>query len=49
MINDLSAALLKNLLDALPLANIKPKRVLLQTGAKNYNVRLHRTLRTFKL
>jgi hypothetical protein len=34
----LTAALLGNLLDALPLANIKPKRILLQTGAKNYNV-----------
>jgi hypothetical protein len=26
------------MLDALPLANIQPKRFLLQTGAKNYNV-----------
>jgi len=35
---DINSALLGNLLDALPLANIKPKRFLLQTGAKNYNV-----------
>jgi hypothetical protein len=49
MINDLSAALLKNLLDALPLANIKSKRVLLQTGAKNYNVCFFGTLPNFGL
>ena len=29
-------ALLRNFLDALPLASIKPKRIMLQTGAKNY-------------
>lgn len=35
---DVNSTLLGNLLDALPMANIKPKRFLLQTGAKNYNV-----------
>ena len=29
-------AILDNFLGALPIANIKPKRFLLQTGAKNY-------------
>lgn len=33
-------ALLENFLSALPLANIKPKRIMLQTGAKNYGVHL---------
>lgn len=31
-----NTALLKNFMDALPLANLHPKRFLLQTGAKNY-------------
>ncbi len=35
-----NVALLSNFLDALPLANIKPKRVLLQTGAKYYGLHL---------
>jgi hypothetical protein len=29
-------ALLQNFCEALPLADIKPKRIMLQTGAKNY-------------
>ncbi|KAK5103767.1 hypothetical protein LTS08_003186 [Lithohypha guttulata] len=37
-----NVALLKNFLDALPLAGIKPKRFLLQTGAKNYGVHIGR-------
>jgi hypothetical protein len=28
--------LLSNLLEALPAANVKPKKIMLQTGAKNY-------------
>ncbi|KAF1956958.1 NAD dependent epimerase/dehydratase family protein-like protein [Byssothecium circinans] len=35
-----NVALLKNFCDALPLANIKPKRIMLQTGAKNYGIHL---------
>ena len=31
-----TVALLSNFLDALPLASITPKRIMLQTGAKNY-------------
>lgn len=31
-----NTALLSNFLDALPKAGIKPERILLQTGAKNY-------------
>lgn len=37
-----NSALLKNFLDALPEAGIKPKRFLLQTGAKNYGVHIGR-------
>lgn len=37
-----NTALLKNFLDALPLAGIRPTRFLLQTGAKNYGVHLGR-------
>ncbi|KAF2110681.1 NAD dependent epimerase/dehydratase family protein-like protein [Lophiotrema nucula] len=37
---DVNLKLLKNFLDALPLANINPKRIMLQTGAKNYGVHL---------
>lgn len=33
-------ALLQNFCESLPLANIKPKRIMLQTGAKNYGVHL---------
>jgi hypothetical protein len=33
-------ALLKNFCEALPLAGIKPKRIMLQTGAKNYGYSL---------
>ena len=33
-------ALLKNFCEALPLADIKPKRIMLQTGAKNYGIHL---------
>jgi hypothetical protein len=33
-------ALLQNFCEALPLASIKPKRIMLQTGAKNYGVHL---------
>lgn len=36
----LKVALLKNFCEALPLASIKPKRIMLQTGAKNYGVHL---------
>ena len=35
-----NVALLSNLLQALPLANIKPKRILLQCGAKYYGLHL---------
>ncbi|KAH7346027.1 NAD dependent epimerase/dehydratase family protein-like protein [Pyrenochaeta sp. MPI-SDFR-AT-0127] len=35
-----NVALLQNFCEALPLANIKPKRIMLQTGAKNYGVHL---------
>jgi hypothetical protein len=34
------AKLLSNFLDALPKASIKPKRIMLQTGAKNYGLHL---------
>jgi hypothetical protein len=33
-----TVALLQNFLEALPLASIKPQRIMLQTGAKNYGV-----------
>lgn len=33
-------ALLQNFLEALPLSSVKPKRVMLQTGAKNYGIHL---------
>jgi hypothetical protein len=39
---DVNGALLDNFLNALPLAELKPNRVLLQTGAKNYGVHLGR-------
>jgi hypothetical protein len=39
---DVNSALLDNFLNALPLADLKPKRILLQTGAKNYGVHLGR-------
>ena len=39
---DVNSALLDNFLKALPIANLEPKRVLLQTGAKNYGVHLGR-------
>ncbi|KAF4626183.1 hypothetical protein G7Y89_g11974 [Cudoniella acicularis] len=39
---DVNSALLDNFLNALPLANLTPKCVLLQTGAKNYGVHLGR-------
>jgi nucleoside-diphosphate-sugar epimerase len=39
---DVNSALFDNFLNALPLADLKPKRVLLQTGAKNYGVHLGR-------
>ncbi|KAK4942605.1 hypothetical protein LTR10_017734 [Elasticomyces elasticus] len=35
-----NVALLSNFLQALPLANIKPKRILLQTGGKHYGLHL---------
>jgi hypothetical protein len=35
-----TVALLKNFCEALPLANIQPKRIMLQTGAKNYGIHL---------
>ncbi|KAF1833745.1 NAD dependent epimerase/dehydratase family protein-like protein [Decorospora gaudefroyi] len=35
-----NTALLENFCNALPLASIKPKRIMLQTGAKNYGVHL---------
>ncbi|GAB7365047.1 hypothetical protein MBLNU230_g5828t1 [Neophaeotheca triangularis] len=37
---EVNSALLRNFLEALPKANIEPKRFLLQTGAKNYGVHL---------
>ncbi|KAL2061320.1 hypothetical protein VTL71DRAFT_7593 [Oculimacula yallundae] len=37
---EVNSSLLKNFLGALPLAGLKPKRFLLQTGAKNYGVHL---------
>ena len=37
-----NSALLQNFLGALDLAKLKPKRFLLQTGAKNYGVHLGR-------
>lgn len=37
---EVNSALLRNFLGALPLAGLKPKRFLLQTGAKNYGVHL---------
>jgi hypothetical protein len=36
-----NVALLTNFLGSLPLASIKPKRVLLQTGAKYYGKSIH--------
>jgi len=38
-----NALLLSNFLEALPQANIKPKRIMLQTGAKNYGLHLGST------
>lgn len=38
-----NTALLKNFLDAIEMANLKPRRVLLQTGAKNYGVHIGRS------
>lgn len=35
-----NTTLLKNFCEALPLASIKPKRIMLQTGAKNYGIHL---------
>lgn len=35
---DANVPILENFLNALPLANIKPKRILLQTGGKNYGI-----------
>jgi hypothetical protein len=35
-----TVALLKNFCEALPLADIKPKTIMLQTGAKNYGIHL---------
>jgi hypothetical protein len=37
-----NSALLRNFLNALPMLNLKPKRILLQTGAKNYGLHLGR-------
>jgi hypothetical protein len=39
---DVNSALLRNFLGALPLLSLSPKRILLQTGAKNYGVHLGR-------
>lgn len=39
---DVNSALLANFLAALPVAGLKPSRILLQTGAKNYGVHLGR-------
>lgn len=39
---DVNSALLANFLNALPIAGLKPPRILLQTGAKNYGVHLGR-------
>ena len=40
-----NVALLTNFLSSLPLASIKPKRVLLQTGAKYYGKLIHNVCR----
>lgn len=42
--NPLAALLLSNFLEALPQAAIKPKRIMLQTGAKNYGLHLGPTV-----
>ena len=39
---DANVPLLRNFLDALPLASIRPKRILLQTGGKNYGAHIGR-------
>ena len=39
---DVNSALLRNFLSSLPLLDLHPKRILLQTGAKNYGVHLGR-------
>jgi hypothetical protein len=39
-LTEVNGRLLQNFLTALDLANIKPKRILLQTGLKNYGVQL---------
>jgi hypothetical protein len=40
MLNSILEALLSNFLDGLKIASIKPKRIMLQTGAKNYGLHL---------
>ncbi|MCJ1333741.1 hypothetical protein MMC10_010441 [Thelotrema lepadinum] len=40
---DVNSRILSNFLQALPLAQLKPKRILLQTGGKHYGVHLGRT------
>jgi hypothetical protein len=39
-----NVALLTNFLNSLPLASIKPKRILLQTGAKYYGKLVRRSI-----
>ena len=39
---DANVPLLRNFLDALPLVSIRPKRILLQTGGKNYGAHIGR-------
>ncbi|KIW06944.1 uncharacterized protein PV09_02605 [Verruconis gallopava] len=41
---NVNTKLLSNFLEALPQANIKPRRILLQTGAKNYGMHLGHTM-----
>ncbi|KAH7327268.1 hypothetical protein BKA65DRAFT_510261 [Rhexocercosporidium sp. MPI-PUGE-AT-0058] len=41
---EVNSSLLRNFLHALPLTNLRPKRFLLQTGAKNYGVHLGASL-----
>src|ERR1700722_5540584 len=40
MLNSILEAVLSNFLDGLKIVSIKPKRIMLQTGAKNYGLHL---------
>lgn len=41
-LRETNVPIFRNFIDALPLANIKPKRILLQTGGKNYGCHIGR-------